>query len=60
MFKSAGVISSLTGEVASGQFEIAIAEAAILGAVIGFKKIISKVHDKRERKSDQKEAQAAE
>lgn len=43
MFKSAGVISSLSGEMATGQFEIAIAEAAILAAVIGFKKIKSNV-----------------
>lgn len=50
MFKSAGVLSSLGTEMATGQFEIAVAEMALLGAIIGFKKIKSNVQERRERK----------
>ena len=52
MFKSAGIMSSLGAEASTGQFELVAAELAMIGAVIAFKKIKEKVHDKRERKQD--------
>ena len=54
MFKSASVISSLGGSSLLGPEAIA-GELAVLGAIIAFRKIKSKVQDKRERKSNEKE-----
>lgn len=47
---------TLAAEMGAGQFEIAIAQLAIAGAVIGIKKMVNNIHERRDRKRSAKEA----
>lgn len=53
MFKSAGVISSLSGSTLLGPEAVA-GELAILGAIIAFRKIKNKVQDNKQRKTNER------
>jgi hypothetical protein len=41
------LVSSLGAELGTGQIEIAFAELAVMGAVMGIKKLVSNVKEKR-------------